>query len=176
MNIQMKIVTVIFTCKFTVVALKLTWRVRLLIWWLTIWVVSIRFYCIRGFREAGLWLLLLLKLQGSVLSASHVSVSRRRRNSVWLSVNQVCRSGANHQSVTLWIRLEACCAHRVYPLPPPNPNDLLHTEQCCQFRRRYAATQVPGVPARRRTGNGQADAVTFHRSRTWVWHRQAVTM
>ena len=66
MNIQMKIVTVIFTCKFTVVALKLTWRVRLLIWWLTIWVGSIRFYCIRGFREAGLWLLLLLKLQGAV--------------------------------------------------------------------------------------------------------------
>ena len=85
MNIQMKIVSVIFTCKFTVVALKLTWRVRLLIWWLTIWVGSIRFYCIRGFRLdydfCRCW-------NFKVLSTSHVSVSRakHRTNQLWSGV------------------------------------------------------------------------------------------
>ena len=125
MNIQMKVL--VFTCKFTVVTLKLTWQVRCLV-------------DHRGLSElgasqagddqiwlhlqAGLWLLPLLKLQGSVLSASHVSVSRRRRNTVPLTLSEPGQSGlaALGELVTIinqWQRgLEACCAHWVYPLPP----------------------------------------------------------
>ena len=121
-------------------ALKLTRRVHLLVWWLTIWVGSFRFYSIQGFRLGygfcRYW-------NFKVLSTSHVSVSRAKHcmNQLWSGPGGLALGDL--VTMATWIRSMLCTAsvsfvplskwivaHRTIPVT-------------------YAATFIPG----RRTGN-----------------------
>ena len=115
----------------------------------------IRFYCI--FRPG--WTMISAAAETSRLSA--VSLPRfcqqaaaKHRHGTTLSDSELGvqprpgrlrRIGNNHQSVpgNRQRGLEACCAHQVHPLHP-DPNDLLHTEQC-QFGMRLQLCSLPGA-------------------------------